>query len=177
MSISFAFKAVSAVLLLSPVIVPAIACSQEPAGIAVGMTAPGAAVESLDGKAMDLAQFIGKKPVLMEFWATWCPLCRKLEPQMQTLRKAYGDRVNFVSVGVPQNQTPERQLAHVTREEMGGMFVFDRNSTAIAAYQVPHTSYVVVINAAGKVVYTGVGPDQDLDAALKKALMPPGSRP
>lgn len=56
-------------------------------------------------------------------------------------------------------------LTHLTMAEMGGMFVFDRNSTAIAVYQVPHTSYVVVVNAAGKVVYAGVGPDQNLDAA------------
>lgn len=89
---------------------------------------------------------------------------------MQALRKEYGDRVNFVGVGVPQNQTPERQLAHATKEGIGGEFVFDRNSTAIAAYKVPHTSYVVIVDAGGTVVYTGVGPDQDLSAALKKAF-------
>ncbi len=142
-------------------------------GISVGATAPGAAVETLDGKVVDLNQFIGKKPVVMEFWATWCPLCRKLEPQMQALRKEYGDRVNFVNVGVPQNQTPERQQAHVTKEAMGGVFVFDRNSSAIAAYMVPHTSYVVVVDAAGKVVYTGVGPEQNVGEALRKAFTTP----
>ena len=144
--------------------------AQEPAGIAVGAKAPGAAVELLDGTAIDLARFMGSKPVVMEFWATWCPLCRKLEPQMQALRKQYGDRAHFVSVGVPQNQSPERQQAHVTKEGMTGEFVFDRNSAAIGAYKVPHTSYVVVIDAAGTVVYTGVGAEQDLGAAMAKAF-------
>ena len=143
------------------------------AGIAVGMKAPAAAVEKLDGTAANLAQFIGKKPAVFEFWATWCPLCRKLEPQMQALRTRYREQVNFVSVGVPQNQTPERQLAHVTKEAMSGEFVFDRNSAATAAYKVPHTSYVVVIDAAGTVVYTGVGAEQDLEAALRKAFAVP----
>lgn len=167
-------------LIIAPAPAPAAAqMTQEPAGISVGTRAPGAAVETLDGKAVDLSKFIGGKPVVMEFWATWCPLCRKLEPQMQALRKEYGARVNFVSVGVPQNQTPERQRAHATKEAIGGEFVFDRNSTAIAAYKVPHTSYVVIVDAAGTVVYTGVGAEQDLAAAIRKAFTMPakGSAP
>jgi thiol-disulfide isomerase/thioredoxin len=148
-----------------------VAKSQEAAtGIAVGAKAPGALVEMLDGKAVDLATFIGQKPVVMEFWATWCPLCRKLEPQMQSLREQYANKVRFVGVGVPQNQTPEAQQTHIKREMMRGDFVFDRNSAAIAAYHVPHTSYVVVIDATGTVVYTGVGADQDLSAAIAKAF-------
>ena len=44
-----------------------------------------------------------------------------------------------------------------------------RDGEATAAYKVPHTSYVVVIDRAGKVVYTGVGGKQDIEAALRKA--------
>ena len=43
-------------------------------------------------------------------------------------------------------------------------------ATPPSAYDVPATSYVVVINKAGKVVYTGLGGDQDLEAAIKKVL-------
>jgi thiol-disulfide isomerase/thioredoxin len=149
------------------------AAAQE-AGIAVGTSAPAAAVQTLDGKSADLSQYVGKRPVVLEFWATWCPLCRKLEPAMQAARTAYGDRVAFVSVGVPQSQTPERQQAYVDEKHLGGEFVFDRDGKAIAAYKVPHTSFIVVIDGAGKVVYTGVGAEQDVDAAVRKAL--PASR-
>ncbi len=38
------------------------------------------------------------------------------------------------------------------------------------AYDVPATSFVVVINKGGKVVYTGLGGQQNLDAAIRKAL-------
>jgi thiol-disulfide isomerase/thioredoxin len=143
-------------------------------GIAIGARAPGAPVVTLDGQPADLAQFIGKKPVVLEFWATWCPLCRALEPAMQAARTAYGDRVTFVSVGVPQNQTAEKQKLFVDDKQIGGTFVFDRDGKATAAYKVPHTSYVVVVDGGGKVVYTGVGADQDVDAAVRKAL--PGAR-
>ena len=47
---------------------------------------------------------------------------------------------------------------------------YDRRGNGVEAYDVPATSYVVVLDASGKVVYTGVGEDQDLDAVLMKAL-------
>jgi hypothetical protein len=40
----------------------------------------------------------------------------------------------------------------------------------VAAYQAPHTSYLVVIDGDGKVVYTGVGPKQNVEEAVAKAL-------
>ena len=140
-------------------------------GIKVGAIAPAAAVVAMDGTPMDLADFYGDKPVVLEFWATWCPLCRKLEPAMQAARVKHAGRVTFVSVGVSSNQTPERQLAHATKQKMGGAFVFDRDDKATAAFSVPHTSYVVVIDRKRKVVYTGVGESQDIEAALRLAAI------
>ena len=140
-------------------------------GIKVGTIAPSAAVVAMDGKAMDLADFYGDKPVVLEFWATWCPLCRKLEPAMQAARVKHAGRVTFVSVGVSSNQTPERQLAHATKQKMSGAFVFDRDDMATKAFAVPHTSYVVVIDRNRWVVYTGVGESQDIEAALRLAAI------
>jgi thiol-disulfide isomerase/thioredoxin len=139
-------------------------------GIMLGTVAPGAAVETLDGTKADLGTYLHGKPAVLEFWATWCPLCKQLEPQMDAARKKYAGRVAFVSVGVKDNQTPEKQKAYVESKQLGGEFVFDRDGKAVAAYKVPHTSYLVVVNAAGKVVYTGVGPEQNVDAAVSKAL-------
>ena len=158
-----------ATLVALALVVPTTAQAQD-MGITVGATAPGAAVRSLDGAAMDLASMYGDTPVVLEFWATWCPLCKKLEPSMQKARAKYAGKVQFVSVGVPSNQSAEKQKAYVEKQQMGGQFVFDRDGAAMKAFAVPHTSYVVVIDKGGKVVYTGVGADQDIDAAVQKAM-------
>jgi len=139
-------------------------------GIAVGTMAPAAAVQTLDGKDANLSQYIGKTPVVLEFWATWCPLCKRLEPSMQAARDKYAGKVMFVSVGVKDNQTADKQMAYANEMHMSGAFVFDRDGKAVAAYKAPHTSYVVVINKIGKIVYTGVGPEQNIDEAVAKAL-------
>ena len=157
--------AVLAALALTPM-----AGRTQDAGIATGSQAPGAAVESLDGKAMDLRQYIGKKPVLFQFWATWCSNCKALEPRMQAAMQKYGRQVQFVSIAVSVNQSVERVKAHKERYQMTQDIVYDRKGYAADAYEVPATSYVVVVDATGKVVYTGVGADQDIEAAVRKAL-------
>ena len=139
-------------------------------GIAVGAAAPGAAVHNLDGTKADLAQYIGKSPVLLEFWATWCPVCKELEPKMLDMAKRYGSQVKFVGVAVSVNESPQRVKLYAEKYHYPFEMVFDTDGNAVTAYDVPSTSYVVVIDKAGKVVYTGQGGDQDLEAALKKVL-------
>ena len=139
-------------------------------GIEVGSAAPAAKVFTLDGKEADLAQYIGKTAIVMEFWATWCPNCKELEPTLVAAIKKYGTQVKFVGVAVSVNESPERVKAYVAKHGLLGDQYFDTKGNATGAYDAPATSYVVVINKAGKVVYTGLGGKQNLEAAIKKAL-------
>ena len=138
-------------------------------GLPVGTAAPAAAVQDLDGQPVDLAQVIGKKPVLLEFWATWCPLCAALLPRIEAARAKFGDRVDFVVVAVAVNETRASVQRHVAQHLLPFRFLWDATGAAVRAYQAPTTSYVVVVNAAGRVVYTGAGEDQDIAAALRRA--------
>lgn len=148
---------------------PRVARAQD-MGIEIGAKAPAAAVETLDGKPANLSQFVGKMPVLIEFWATWCPNCHELEPHLKEVAQKYANQVRFVGVSVSVNQSPERVRAYVAKHGMPGDQLFDTKGNATGAYDVPATSYVVVLDRSGKVVYTGLGGDQDLEKAIKKAL-------
>lgn len=139
-------------------------------GIEIGAKAPPAAVETLDGKQVDLSQYVGKGPVLIEFWATWCPNCRELEPHLKAVHAKYGNQIKFIGVSVSVNQSPDRVKAYVAKHGIPGDQLFDRNGKATGAFDVPATSYVVVLDKSGKVVYTGLGGEQNLEAAIKKAL-------
>jgi thiol-disulfide isomerase/thioredoxin len=161
----FAVSAVSLTMLASGT-----ALSAQDIGLELGTTAPAAAVETLDGKAADLAQFVGKKPVLMEFWATWCGNCHELEPSLKALHAKYKERVEFLGVAVSVNQSPARVKAYVEKNKLPWTQLFDRKGNASGAYDAPATSYIVVLDATGKVVYTGLGGKQDLEPALKKAI-------
>lgn len=140
------------------------------AGIPVGSRAPAAVLETLDGKAANLDAWIGKEPVFIEFWATWCPICKTLEPQLVQLQKQYAGKVRFIGVSVSVNQSPELVKRYVAAHGLQGEQLYDRKGFATDAYDVPTTSYVVVINAKGTVVYTGSGAKQNLATALAKAF-------
>lgn len=163
MSITRAFLTASVLLLATPVYA-------QDGGIALGSKAPGAAVKALDGTSVDLSHLIGPGPTVIEFWATWCPNCKELEPTLNAAQAKYAGRVKFVTVAVAINESFERVQKAVAAHKMPETVVYDADGNAAGAYDAPATSYVVVIDHTGKVVYTGVGGSQDIDAAIKKAL-------
>jgi thiol-disulfide isomerase/thioredoxin len=139
-------------------------------GIEVGAQAPVVTVQSLDGKPVDLGAYIGKTPMLIEFWATWCPNCKELMPTLLDVEKKYGKKVKFVALAVAINQSPERVRRWLAANPMPHDTYYDVEGKAAGAFDAPATSYVVVLDKNGRVVYTGLGGKQDLEAALKKAL-------
>lgn len=138
-------------------------------GLPIGTAAPAAAVQDLDGQPVDLAQLFGRKPVLLEFWATWCPLCAALMPRIQAAHAKYGERVDFVEIAVGVNENRAAVQRHAAEHHYPFRFLWDAAGAAVRAYNAPTTSYVVVVNAAGHVVYTGTGSDQDIEAAIRRA--------
>lgn len=157
------------VLLLALLLLPVTLCAQDD-GIPVGSAAPVVTVNDLDGKPVDLGTWIGKKPVLLEFWATWCSVCEALLPRVRAAHAAYGSKVEFLGINVTVNQTPERVRRWVASNKPPYRTLYDDTGASTRAYMAPVTSYIVMIDAAGRVAYTGTGADQDLEGALKRLV-------
>ena len=66
------------------------------------------------------------------------------------------------------NQTPERVREYLERHQPGVRVLYDDQGAGIRAYDVPATSYVVIVDRAGKVAYTGIGGSQHLETVLRK---------
>ena len=63
--------------------------------------APAFAMKDVDGKIVHLSDFRGKI-VVLNFWATWCPPCRKEIPDFMELQKQYGAGVQFIGVALDE---------------------------------------------------------------------------
>lgn len=163
------FLLLPALAAFAGVAVPATTAAQDE-GIAVGTVVEPFAVEDLDGNAVDLGDVIGRKPALVEFWATWCPICRALDPKLAAARARFGDRVEFLVIAVGVAQQPEQIERHVARHPVAGRLLFDRRGAAARALEAPGTGYVVLLDASGRVVWTGVGADQPVEEAIGRLL-------
>jgi thiol-disulfide isomerase/thioredoxin len=141
-------------------------------GIALGARAPAVVVNDIDGKPVNLADYIGKKPILLEFWATWCSVCEELLPKVKAAHAMYGEKVVFLGVNVTVNQTPERVRRWIANNDPPYRTLYDDKGVSTRAYEAPVTSYIVIVDAAGKVAYTGTGADQDLAGALARVTRP-----
>jgi thiol-disulfide isomerase/thioredoxin len=160
-------RLVVALLLALPCTAPLSLAGQE-SGIEVGTRAPAVRINDLDGRPVDLGQYIGKKPVFLEFWATWCELCEELLPRVRAAQAAYGADVEFIGVNVTVNQSRERVRRYVETHKPPFRTLYDDEGASTRAYQVPATSYVVIVDRSGKVAYTGSGGRQDLDGVLSR---------
>jgi len=152
-----------AATLAAPAVLPA-----QDIGLPLGTRAPAVTIEDLDGKPVDLGRSIGKQPMVLEFWATWCPLCKALEPSLKAAHAEYGSRVRFVAIGVAVNQSPRSIKRHLAGQPLPFPVLYDADGAAVRAYQAPTTSYIVVLDKSGKVAYTGAGAGQDIAAVLKR---------
>ncbi len=162
----------AATLSLAGVLSPAAAAAQQRGelGIALGERPELVEIEDLDGNKVSLAQYVEGRPALIEFWARWCELCEALHPQMVDVQARYGDRVGFVAVAVAVAQSQRSVRRHLEGSPMGFPVLWDDGGRAVRAFLAPGTSYIVVLDEQGVVVYTGSGGNQDIEAAVRKGL-------
>jgi peroxiredoxin len=74
----------------------------------VGHFAPDFALKNLTGKTVRLSEFRGKKVVLINFWATWCPPCRLEMPTMQQIYSDYKNRgFEILAINIEPDATDE----------------------------------------------------------------------
>ncbi|HMI42670.1 MAG TPA: TlpA disulfide reductase family protein, partial [Gemmatimonadaceae bacterium] len=119
--------ATAVVLAASPLANAALA---QDLGIEVGAKAPAVTVQSLDGKQVDLGRYIGKTPMLIEFWATWCANCRELMPTLLDVEKKFGKKVKFVALAVAINQSPERVRRFIAAHPLPHETFYDTDGKA-----------------------------------------------
>jgi peroxiredoxin len=146
-------------------------CAQE-GGPSVGARAPVVQVPDLNGKPVDLGQYLGKRPVFLEWWATWCEQCEALLPRVRAARAEVGDRVAFFGINVAVNQSPERVRRFLEKTEVPYQTLYDEEGVSTRAYAAPATSYVVIVDRDGRIAYTGTGGDQDFLPALQRVAAP-----
>ncbi|MFO1450386.1 MAG: TlpA disulfide reductase family protein [Opitutaceae bacterium] len=135
---------------------------EKPASTAASTTAAPWRLKDLAGRDVTLSQFRGKV-VVLDFWATWCPPCRREMPDYIALQKKYGER-GLVIVGISLDAQGPGVVKTFT-ESLGVNYVIVMGDSDIAeAYQVEAMPTTFLIDREGHVRHRKVGSLQDVAA-------------
>lgn len=120
--------------------------------------APDFTVLDNDGNAVRLSDFFGK-PVIINFWATWCGPCKSELPAFDEAYRTYGDRISFLMVDLTDGvrDTVGGARRFVSENSYGFPVFYDTESDAARAYGIYSIPLTVLVNADGSVAGYRVG--------------------
>ena len=134
--------------------------------ILVGHPAPAVALEMLDGSHVELAQLIGKKPIYLKFWATWCVPCREQMPHLEATFHAHGDKLAVYAVDVGVDDPIENVRDWVGQKKLTLPVAYDRDGSVAEKFYLNVTPQHVLIDTAGIVRYVGWAVTPELEQAI-----------
>jgi cytochrome c biogenesis protein CcmG, thiol:disulfide interchange protein DsbE len=134
-------------------------------------TAPGFTLERLDGKGDLSLESLRGRPVVLNFWASWCNPCKDEAPLLEEASKRWAGKVAFVGVDVKDFRGDARKFL----ERYGVTYpnVYDGKGSTIGRYGVTGYPETYFIDADGKVRFRIAGPvedAEDVDDGIRRAL-------
>lgn len=119
-----------------------------------GVQAPDFTGELIDGTSITLSELQGK-PVIINFWATWCGPCVKEMPAFERLKDDFGDKIGIIAVNCGDDAGTVKDFM----EENGYTFpvVLDEEYSISMLYPTNSIPYTVVLDAEGKVTHISTG--------------------
>lgn len=131
--------------------------------------APDFTVYDTAGNALRLSDLRGK-PVVINFWATWCPPCREELPHFDAACAELGGEIVFMMIDLTDggSETVEGVLAFL--EETGYRFpvYYDKDMDAASAYEISAIPLTVLVDAQGRLVDRHLG---SMTAAQLESLL------
>jgi cytochrome c biogenesis protein CcmG/thiol:disulfide interchange protein DsbE len=127
-------------------------------------------VYSYDGTSWQLSRFVGK-PMLVYFWATWCPPCLDELPILKELSDQYADRVQFVGLAV---DSPAQDVAKLVRAHDLRYPIAAADHDTMDTWNAHSLPSSYLVDAKGQIVWSQMGgvSFKGLKSALDNALKP-----
>jgi len=117
-----------------------------------------------DGQQVYLTPYIGRKAIVVVFWATWCPICISEVPHLNRLNSNPLVKV----IGVNEGESLRKIRNFVVSNRVVYEVVVDPQATVAKSFGVPGVPFCVIIGKSGLIDYRGSGLPENLDVYLKQ---------
>lgn len=119
-------------------------------------TAPAFELADLEDKIHRLADYKGK-PIVINFWATWCPPCRKEMPSMNRAWKQLKEEgIEMIAINVGEHQADV--LAFQDEHPIDFQILLDQESESLDSWRIKGLPTTYIISPKGTVAYSAIGP-------------------
>jgi len=130
-------------------------------GSGFSVEAPKFILERMDGKKLDVGRLIGKKTVVLNFWASWCSACEEEIPELKALMESPGaDKAVFIGVNVGENEREAQRF--IAKFKYPFPVLKDKNRKIAKKFGLIRLPTTVIIGKDGKIIYSGANPPKDL---------------
>lgn len=115
-------------------------------------------MENSNGEKVNLSDFFGK-PIVVNFWATWCGPCQNELPYFEEAYKQYGDEIEFLMVDLVDgySETAENTKQYVHDNNYTFPLYFDTEYSATNAYELYSIPQTLFIDKEGNIVKKQIG--------------------
>jgi peroxiredoxin len=140
----------------------------------VGKKAPNFTAPKLDGSKVTLSDHRGSDVVVLDFWATWCPPCKKAMPKLDAVNEKYSDKAVAVYAVNVEEKAGKKKLKRFMKDRNLGLTVLMDRKGISQDYGVRGIPQTVVIGKKGRIqaVHTGFDPrmKQTLSSQIDRLL-------
>ena len=112
-------------------------------------------IETFDGKTLKIERLTGKKPLVINFWGSWCPPCRLEAPDIESTYKDFKGKVNFVGVAVQDSEAGARKF--VKDFKITYPNGIDTDDYIMRLYKIYTLPMTIIYDRSGKMHYRHVG--------------------
>lgn len=133
---------------------------------------PAFTVKTLDGKEVSFKSFASGKPVLVDFWATWCAPCVNAMPELQRLHQQHAAK-GFSVVGISIDEEYDKAKKFTEKKKLGYPVYLDATKTpAWSTFHVRSIPAVFLVDSQGRIVQQWLGKVdmQEVEEAVAKLL-------
>lgn len=112
--------------------------------------APDLSLALLDGSTVKLSDYRGKKPVVLDFWASWCPNCRRDMPNLNRYYDKYKDQVEVIGINLHENKGTIQKF--ISSQGINFPIALDPQSIAANKFGIQYTNTHFLIDKEGRLV-------------------------